>query len=692
MQSTVDGSSGSAAEDAPPERIAPGMTLGGRYLISALLGTNDVGWALAARDTRRISGGRSVVVHVLRPEHGAPGALVRNLEQRELAILERLLGEARDAAVVRPIEREVMEDDGVAFFVTELVDGPSLAQLLASQGPFLMREARALGAPIARTLAAIHACGLACGRLRPGDILLRKGVLPVIVDLGLAKGAANRRKDGSDGDLAPGEEPGKATTSGDVYRLGRLLRELFPLPPPRDADPYRTAEGSARLRAAAQRSSPEVDFEACVAACLAPIPSARPTALEVARALAPKGSGLSRRAVLGAAGAVVLAGAASAAFVLLEPGRSRFASPSPSRRRSSARDPDAPIEPQVIVPTDEDFGPVKILEGRAIAALGAHGSAVALDEGGQLSIWDAPATGQISSGRAPYSIASIPGARVVAVGAALVLVIDEEGQLWGWQHAQPRPARIADAPKMKAVATGYRGSLAVTDGGSVLAFTYWTHPASGNDGVGGFGENHAGYLAIEAAPVPTLDDIVAVAGMGEECLALRRNGTVAAWSPRVHELDSVVPYQIAGLTRIVAIAAGLLHHLALDEEGAVWAWGPCQYKACGRRSGDPQRVTRVLGLPPITAIDAAWYRSIALDDDGGVWEWGTRFRSQGVRSSVALRESYLPYRIEGLPPAKLVATAGVYSLAAASRNDEVWAWGRDENDDHWLPGGLDHAR
>ncbi len=688
MSFMVDGGSSPHAETTPPERASLGSTLGGRYVVTSLLGANEVGWVLAARDTRGGKAGASCVLHVLRPEHAPPGALARNLMQRELALLERVRADASEAALVRPVEREAIEDDGLVFFVTELVDGPSLAQLLAAQGAFSVQEARALGAPIARTLAVIHQTGFACGRLRTEDVLLRRGVLPVVVNLGLASRAV--RSCGEEPardvrralarDAAPGEESGTPTPAGDVYRLGLLLRALVPPPPSRETSPYRAAESAARVRADASRGTPEDDFEVCVAACLAPEASGRPTAREVARWLAPRRGAVSRRVLLGVAGASVLAGAASAALWLRNEGRPRIDSPLPQRRRSAVSA--APVESPTIPPTPDDFGPVRLLEGKQAVDISAGWAAVVMEEGGRLWVWDLPTEGQLSEGRAPYAIAPVGGARRVAAGGSTILVLDGEGQLWGCPTQQPRLILLRELPKIRAVSAGYQGTALVTEEGAGLLLSYWRRTPGNGHRLGPF-ESLEELITIDTFSIRGLTDAVAVATMGELALALRRNGTVWAWEHRPHDEQPPVAQQVAGLTDIVDVAAGNEFRLALDADGAVWAWGSCDYKTCGG-ADSARTVQRIRGLPPIAAIDAGMNSGIALDDEGGVWEWGTRWGGNQVRNRIAGLESHPPHRIERLPPMKKVSTTGEYSLAL-SREGEVWAWGMNKNQKHWWP-------
>ena len=67
-----------------------------------------------------------------------------------------------------------------------------------------------------------------------------------------------------------------------------------------------------------------------------------------------------------------------------------------------------------------------------------------------------------------------------------------------------------------------------------------------------------------------------------------------------------------GLTNVTAIAAGFYHTLALKSDGTVAAWG---YNSNGQ-------TTVPDGLTNVTTIAAGGYHSLALKADGTVVGWG----------------------------------------------------------------------
>ena len=144
---------------------------------------------------------------------------------------------------------------------------------------------------------------------------------------------------------------------------------------------------------------------------------------------------------------------------------------------------------------------------------------------------------------------------VVAVAAGWdgSLLLKSDGTVAGLGRGVPKGLTNISAV---AAATDYNGhNLALAKDGAVLE---WDN--CGND----------------AACVAGLSNVVAVAAGPDFGLALKSNGTVAAWSAHPSAATSVP----AGLTNVIAIAAGgdsgppsSTFALALKNDGTVTAWG-----------------------------------------------------------------------------------------------------------------------
>lgn len=99
---------------------------------------------------------------------------------------------ARMRQVLSPYVVDVLDGEPAGpqpYVVARFVPGRPLAETVAEQGPVAGAELRRLAFGLAKALDAIHATGLAHGRLGPETILVVDGA-PVVVDFGLDADAA----------------------------------------------------------------------------------------------------------------------------------------------------------------------------------------------------------------------------------------------------------------------------------------------------------------------------------------------------------------------------------------------------------------------------------------------------------------------------------------------------------------------
>jgi eukaryotic-like serine/threonine-protein kinase len=189
---------------------APGRVLAGRYRVVSALGRGGMGVVWRAVDEVL---GREVAVKELRTYNDVAGP--------ELADLRvRMQREARAAARVRhPVVvavHDVAEEDGRPVIVMELVDGPSLDDVLSERGTIDPREAAAIGTRVLEALGAAHRVGVLHRAVKPGNVLLDRDGRVVLTDFG----------------IAPMEDPGDGSTTR-LTRSGELLGSLDYLAPER---------------------------------------------------------------------------------------------------------------------------------------------------------------------------------------------------------------------------------------------------------------------------------------------------------------------------------------------------------------------------------------------------------------------------------------------------------------------------
>src|SRR5215468_9622469 len=165
--------------------------------------------------------GRPVAVKLLRTEYA-----------QHPEVLARFRAEARHAgSVSHPGIAQVYDygEDGVAaspYLVMELVDGPSLARVLAA-GPLMPADAMDVLAQAAAGLQAAHAAGLVHRDVKPGNLLVSPSGQVKITDFGIAHAAWSAPITltgalvGTPAYLAPERiVGGPATPVSDLYSLG----------------------------------------------------------------------------------------------------------------------------------------------------------------------------------------------------------------------------------------------------------------------------------------------------------------------------------------------------------------------------------------------------------------------------------------------------------------------------------------
>jgi alpha-tubulin suppressor-like RCC1 family protein len=127
-------------------------------------------------------------------------------------------------------------------------------------------------------------------------------------------------------------------------------------------------------------------------------------------------------------------------------------------------------------------------------------------------------------------------------------------------------------------------------------------------------------------------------------------------------------------TRFIKIAAGARHSLAIDSSGNLWAWGANAAGQLGNGitnvdSFGPTRVTFPDGTPRIVTIAAGGHHSLALDANNNLWAWGGNEHGQlGIAQNVLVRNT--PIRSVFPDGAVIVAIAAgsAHSLALESKS------------------------
>jgi len=216
--------------------LSPGTQLG-RYQILAVIGAGGMGEVYRARDTKL---DRDVAIKVLSDRLAARSDSLARFEREAKAVAA--LSHANIMAIY-----DVGQQDGLAYAVTELLEGETLRARLENGG--LPHYATVdLGLQITRGLAAAHDRGIVHRDLKPDNLFITAGNQVKILDFGLAKtkgvgesgdGDDSRTPTGSRhtmpgsvlgtmGYMSPEQVRGhNADARSDIFALGIILYEML---------------------------------------------------------------------------------------------------------------------------------------------------------------------------------------------------------------------------------------------------------------------------------------------------------------------------------------------------------------------------------------------------------------------------------------------------------------------------------
>ncbi|PKQ27207.1 MAG: serine/threonine protein kinase [Actinobacteria bacterium HGW-Actinobacteria-4] len=199
-----------------------GTTLGGRYVLEALIATGGMGEVWRGEDTELV---RPVAIKLLKE-----GAAANDI------FLKRFHNEAKNAAGLMHHNIAQVFDygdyDGTAYLVMELVEGEPLSSILEREHTLDERRLISMLIYTCRGLQAAHAAGVMHRDIKPGNLLVDPGDVIKITDFGVSRSAdqtaltATGMVMGTAQYLAPELALGKpATPASDLYAMGIIAYE-----------------------------------------------------------------------------------------------------------------------------------------------------------------------------------------------------------------------------------------------------------------------------------------------------------------------------------------------------------------------------------------------------------------------------------------------------------------------------------
>ncbi len=198
--------------------LSDGSLLGSRYQLECRIGSGGYSEVWRAHDTVL---DRPVAIKLLHPSRArSDETLLRFRNEAQLA------GRLSDVNVARVYDFCDSEQGIPPYLVMELIDGPSLSQVI-DHGPLSPGRAMDILAQAASGLQAAHSAGLVHRDVKPANLMLAPGGVVKITDFGLSHtlGSAPITSTGlvigTPSYIAPERAGGaRATPAGDLYSLG----------------------------------------------------------------------------------------------------------------------------------------------------------------------------------------------------------------------------------------------------------------------------------------------------------------------------------------------------------------------------------------------------------------------------------------------------------------------------------------
>ena len=205
--------------------------IAGRYSLDAQIGRGGMGVVWRGED--RMLGREVALKKVGMMPGGSEPDLVR--AEREAQLAARL-NHPHIVAIF-----DLVAEGDAHWLVMEYVQGRTLGQRVAEEGPLDPEEARVVLAQAADALAAAHNAGILHRDVKPSNILIRHDGSVKLTDFGIARATADATLTqtglvtGSPAYLAPEvASGGRASSASDVWALGATLYHALEGRPPYD--------------------------------------------------------------------------------------------------------------------------------------------------------------------------------------------------------------------------------------------------------------------------------------------------------------------------------------------------------------------------------------------------------------------------------------------------------------------------
>jgi serine/threonine-protein kinase len=209
---------------------------GGRYQVGELLGYGGMAEVHRGRDLRL---GRDVAIKTLRSDLARDA--IFQLRFRREAQNAAALNHPAIVAVYDTGEEHGPSGEELPYIVMEYVNGRTLKEVLAAEGPLMPRRALEIVADICSALEFSHRHGIIHRDIKPGNVMLTQTGQVKVMDFGIARALASGASTmtqtsaviGTAQYLSPEQARGEAVDArSDVYATGCVIFELLCGHPP----------------------------------------------------------------------------------------------------------------------------------------------------------------------------------------------------------------------------------------------------------------------------------------------------------------------------------------------------------------------------------------------------------------------------------------------------------------------------
>ncbi|MFP5298710.1 MAG: serine/threonine-protein kinase [Actinomycetota bacterium] len=200
-----------------------GERIGGRYALRETLGSGGMGVVWRAHDELLQ---RDVAIKEVRFPSNLP-------QDQRGSISKRVMREARASASLNHPSAvavfDVIQGEGKAFIVMELIDAPTLADMAKTER-FTPQRVAEIGLQVLSALEAAHAQGIVHRDVKPANVMIPENGQAKLADFGIASVKGDPRLTasgmilGSPHYMSPEQARGsEATTASDIWALGATL-------------------------------------------------------------------------------------------------------------------------------------------------------------------------------------------------------------------------------------------------------------------------------------------------------------------------------------------------------------------------------------------------------------------------------------------------------------------------------------